>query len=37
MGSWIMITGGAVIDGTGSPAIAYCTVLVEDEKIAAVG
>jgi imidazolonepropionase-like amidohydrolase len=37
MSSWILISGGTVIDGTGSPALEGCSVLVHDDKIEAVG
>ena len=37
MSSWILISGGTVIDGTGSPAVEDCPVLVKDETIEAVG
>ena len=37
MGSWIVISGGKVIDGTGSPAVEDCTVLVNGDRIEAVG
>ena len=37
MGSWVLIGGGTVIDGTGSPPVEGCTVLVKDERIEAVG
>ena len=37
MGSWVLIGGGTVIDGTGSPAVEGCTVLVKDDRIEAVG
>ena len=33
MSSWILISGGTVIDGTGSPAVEDCSVLVKDETI----
>ena len=37
MASWILVSGGTVIDGTGSPAVEDCSVLVKDETIEAVG
>ncbi len=37
MSSWILISGGTVIDGTGSPAVPDCAVLVRDDTIEAVG
>ena len=37
MASWILITGGTVIDGTGAPAAQGCNVLVKDDRIEAVG
>ena len=35
--SWIMISGGSVIDGTGAQPIDDCSVLVKDDRIVAVG
>ncbi len=37
MSSWILISGGTVIDGTGAPAVDDCSVLVRDDTIEAVG
>ena len=37
MTSWIRISGGTVIDGTGAPAVEGATVLVKDDRIEAVG
>jgi len=37
MASWILISGGSVIDGTGAPPVGNCSVLVKDDKIVAVG
>ena len=37
MSSWILVSGGTVIDGTGAPAVENCTVLVKDDQIKAVG
>ena len=37
MASWIMISGGSVIDGTGSQPVDDCSVLVRDDTIVAVG
>ena len=33
----IALVGGAVIDGTGRPGVAKCTIVVDGERIAAVG
>ena len=35
--SWILVTGGTVIDGTGAPAVEDCAVLLKDDHIEAVG
>jgi imidazolonepropionase-like amidohydrolase len=37
MGSWVLIHGGTVIDGTGAAAVDGCNVLVRDDTIEAVG
>ena len=37
MASWILISGGSVIDGTGAQPIADCSVLVKDDEIVGVG
>ena len=37
MASWVLITGGSVIDGTGTPSVEGCSVLVKDDRIEAVG
>ncbi len=37
MASWILISGGSVIDGTGAPPVDGCSVLVRDGEIVAVG
>ena len=37
MASWILISGGSVIDGTGAEPVADCPVLVRDDEIVAVG
>jgi imidazolonepropionase-like amidohydrolase len=35
--NWLLISNGTVIDGTGAPAVPDCSVLVQDDKIVAVG
>ena len=37
MASWILISGGSVIDGTGAQPVGNCSVLVKDDEIVAVG
>ncbi|MXZ53992.1 MAG: amidohydrolase family protein [Acidimicrobiaceae bacterium] len=37
MASWILISGGSVIDGTGAPPVDDCSVLVQDDEIVGVG
>lgn len=37
MASWVLINGGSVIDGTGSPVVENCAVLLKDDRIEAVG
>ena len=37
MASWILISGGSVIDGTGAQPVEGCSVLVKDDEIVAVG
>ena len=37
MASWILISGGTVIDGTGAEPVSDCSVLVKDDTIEAVG
>ena len=37
MASWILISGGSVIDGTGAQPVDDCSVLVKDDEIVAVG
>ncbi|MXY10313.1 MAG: amidohydrolase family protein [Acidimicrobiaceae bacterium] len=37
MASWILISGGSVIDGTGAEPVDSCSVLVKDDEIVAVG
>jgi imidazolonepropionase-like amidohydrolase len=37
MSNWVLIEGGTVIDGTGAPALPATSVLLRDDRIAAVG
>ncbi len=37
MSSWVLISGGSVIDGTSAPAVEPCSVLLRDDRIEAVG
>ena len=37
MASWILISGGRVIDGTGAQPVGDCSVLVRDDEIVGVG